>query len=325
MPKVTIVVPVYNVEGYLEKCVASIYAQTEEDYELLLVDDGSTDSSGALCDRLAAQDSRARVIHQENAGLGGARNAGIEQAVGEWLLFVDSDDYLEPEILAHALALGEQENAQLVMFAFRSVTEDGREISQIHESLAPRVVLNPKEHQEVYRASPCAWNKLYRASLFTQGEKIRYPGRVWYEDIRTTLKLYPSMERFVYLDEIGYNYVQRAGSIVNNKNADKNVEILEAFEDLLAWFGAREDFERYEETLCYLAVYHIYLVASVRVLRIDPHHPLLEQFSRTLSEQFPHWRKNPLLKNLSPMHKLLLFLLERKWFAVIALLFRIRG
>ena len=109
MPKATVVVPVYNVEKYLEKCVDSILAQTEPDFELLLVDDGSTDGSGRLCDKLAEKDGRVRVIHQKNQGLGGARNTGIQQAQGDWLLLVDSDDWIEPQTLEKTMEAGLRE------------------------------------------------------------------------------------------------------------------------------------------------------------------------------------------------------------------------
>ncbi|HEL7541574.1 TPA: glycosyltransferase, partial [Enterococcus faecalis] len=98
MPKISIIVPVYNVEKYLEKCVRSILAQTFTDFELILVDDGSPDSSGAMCDQFAEQDERVKVIHKENGGLSDARNAGIEIATGEYLGFVDSDDYIADDM-----------------------------------------------------------------------------------------------------------------------------------------------------------------------------------------------------------------------------------
>ncbi|HDT8053597.1 TPA: glycosyltransferase, partial [Enterococcus faecalis] len=98
MPKISIIVPVYNVEKYLEKCVRSILAQTFTDFELILVDDGSPDSSGAMCDQFAEQDQRVKVIHKENGGLSDARNAGIEIATGEYLGFVDSDDYIADDM-----------------------------------------------------------------------------------------------------------------------------------------------------------------------------------------------------------------------------------
>ena len=135
MPKVSIVVPVYNVKDYLEKCVDSILRQTEREFELLLIDDGSTDGSGELCDTLAERDGRVRVIHQENRGLGGARNTGIEAARGTWLLLVDSDDWIEPEILEKALKAAERENADMVSFGFRSVDLQGKELGLFRDKL----------------------------------------------------------------------------------------------------------------------------------------------------------------------------------------------
>ena len=133
--KASVIVPVYNVEAYLEKCVQSILRQTEQDFELLLVDDGSTDSSGQLCEELAKKDSRIRVIHQENQGLGGARNTGIREAKGDWLLLVDSDDWIEPEILEKTLEAGLREEADMVVFPFRSVDEEGRELAVFRENI----------------------------------------------------------------------------------------------------------------------------------------------------------------------------------------------
>lgn len=324
MPKTSVIMPVYNVAPYVEKCARSVLAQTEQDLELILVDDGSTDSSGALCDGLSKEDSRVRVIHQENAGLGGARNRGIEEALGEYLLFVDSDDWLEPGILESARKAAEKTGADLVFFNFRTVDEAGNALSEFREAQPKNQPLSIAEHKDIYLASPCAWNKLYRAALF-RDTGIRYPGRVWYEDIRTTLKLLLAADRAVFLDDIGYNYLLRQGSITNNLNAARNREIIEAFQDILSYFKAQKKAEEYREELCYLTLLHEYLTASVRVLRIEKHHPLLEEFSAYLNGEFPEWKQNKYLPRLGKKRRLLLFLLERKQYGLISLLFRIKG
>ncbi len=324
LPNVSVIVPVYNVKEYLEKCVNSILAQTYSDHELLLIDDGSTDGSGALCDRLAEGKERIRVIHQENAGLGGARNTGIEAARGKWLLFVDSDDYLEPEILERSLAAAQKAEAQVVLFPLRSVDEAGNTLSELREPLPSGQALETAKCRELFLASPCACSKLYLASLF-RDTGIRFPSRVWYEDIRTTLKLYLTAEKAVYLDEIGYDYLLREGSITNNRQADRNREILDAFEDILSYFREAGKFEEYEKELCYLTVFHVYLTACVRVLRIDRRHPLLSELREYLCREFPNWKENPYLPRLGKRRKLILWLLERKQYGLIALLFRLKG
>lgn len=324
MPKVSVIVPVYNVESYLEKCVRSILCQTERDFELLLIDDGSPDSSGALCDSLAETDPRIRVIHQENQGLGGARNTGIEAASGQWLLFVDSDDWIEPETLESALTAGEKAGAQLVVFGFRTVSEQGERLKSFVEGLPKNVGFSPREQRDVLLIYPAAWNKLYRAELFRHTE-VRYPPRVWYEDIRTTPKLTAAAEKVVCTDFVGYNYLQRSGSIMKNTNIGRNREILDALNDLFTWFRQQDLFDLYRDELRHLAVYHCYLVASVRVIRIDRKNPLLREFSAFLSEIFPEYRQDPYLSRLTGNERLLLLLLEHKWYFLIELIFRIKG
>ena len=324
MPKASVIVPVYKVEEYLEKCVQSILAQTERDFELILVDDGSPDRCGALCDSLAQTDSRVRVIHQENQGLGGARNTGIREARGDWLLLVDSDDWIEPKILEKAMEAGLREEADLVMFAFRTVDEQGRELGVFREDMPKERGITLQEHKEALLTAPCAWNKLYRRGFF-QGTGLAYPPRVWYEDLRTSPKLMAKAGRMVFLDEVGYNYLQRQGSIMKSANLERNREILDAFDDLLPWFRKEGLFEAYRRELEYLAVFHVYLTAGVRVALADRKSPLLRELAAYVEERFPGWRQNPYLPKLGGKRRLLVSLLEKKWYWAVSLLFKLKG
>lgn len=324
MPKASIIVPVYNVKDYLKKCVDSILNQTEKDFELLLIDDGSTDESGALCDGLARQDPRVKVIHQENRGLGGARNTGIKAAKGKWLLLVDSDDWIEPETLEKTVEAGERENADMVIFGFRSVDENGKVLHTFVEDLPKDRGLSLKEHKEILLTAPSAANKLYRRELFLR-TGVEYPPRVWYEDIRTTPKLMAAAGSLVFLDYVGYNYLQRTGSIMNNINIDRNVEIIGAFEDILPYFQEKGLFEEYRDELCYLTLYHAYLTASVRVIRLDRKHPLVPKFAAYLTENFPDYRDNKYRNILTRNQKIILALLEKKLYFLVALLFKVKG
>ena len=324
MPKASVIVPVYKVEEYLEKCVQSILAQTERDFELILVDDGSPDRCGALCDSLAQTDPRVRVIHQENQGLGGARNTGIREARGDWLLLVDSDDWIEPKILEKAMEAGLREEADLVMFAFRTVDEQGRELGVFREDMPKERGIGLQEHKEALLTAPCAWNKLYRRSFF-QGTGLAYPPRVWYEDLRTTPKLMAKAGRMVFLDGVGYNYLQRQGSIMKSANLERNREILDAFDDLLPWFRKEGLFEAYRRELEYLAVFHVYLTAGVRVALADRKSPLLRELAAYVEERFPGWRQNPYLPKLGGKRRLLVSLLQKKWYWAVSLLFKLKG
>lgn len=324
MPKASVIVPVYNVKDYLQKCVDSILNQTEKDFELLLIDDGSTDESGALCDELARRDSRVRVIHQENRGLGGARNTGIKAAEGKWLLLVDSDDWIEPETLERTVEAGERENADMVMFGLRSVDEHGKVLHTFVENVPKDQGLSLKEHKEILLTAPSAANKLYRRELFLR-TGVEYPPRVWYEDIRTTPKLMAAAGRLVFLDYVGYNYFQRTGSIMNSVNIDRNVEIMDAFEDILPYFREKGLFEEYRDELCFLALSHVYLVASVRVIRLDRKHPLIPKFAAYVKERFPDYRDNKYQSTLTRNQKIILALLEKKLYSLVALIFKVKG
>lgn len=324
MPKVTVAVPVYNVEKYLEKCAQSILSQTERDLELLFIDDGSTDGSGALCDKISQSDPRVRVIHQENRGLGGARNTGIENARGEWIMFPDSDDWLEPETIERSLIAAEKAGAEMVLFAFRSVDDNGNTIAEFREDLPENIPLDPRERKDLFLAAPSACSKLHKTDLFTR-TGVRYPPRVWYEDIRTTEKLLPNCRAAVYTGYVGYNYLQRSGSIMNSANLSRNREIIDAFEDILGWYNHNGLFDEYRQELEYLTLFHLYLTASVRVARADPGHPLLKELRAYMKGRFPDYRGNPYLARLGRSKKLALWLTEHRLYGLIKLAFKLKG
>lgn len=325
MPEISVIVPVYNVEKYVEKCLRSILAQTFTDLEVLVVIDGSTDQSEAVCRRLSQEDARLRVINQENQGQGGARNTGISQAKGEWLMLVDSDDWIEPEALERSLAAGKKHNADMVIFNYQTVDPQGRVLQVFQEPFPKDTPLSPARHKDVLFAAPCPWGKLYKTELFRR-TGVRYPTRVWYEDLRATPKLIAASERVVFLDYTGSDYFLRDGSTMFNGNIERNAEILPALEDLTGWFREKGLYEAYQEELCYLAVYHAYLAASVRVIRIDrKSRALLERFRRFTAEAFPQYKRNKYLSRLSRSQRLVFRLLEKKQYGLIALLFKLKG
>lgn len=318
----SIIIPAYNVAEYLEKCVASVAAQTCGDWEAILVDDGSTDGlTGALCDRLAAeQGGRVQVIHQQNGGLGAARNTGMDAARGEYLVFLDSDDYLAPEMLATLSGRIDETHCDIYTFGFR--VEPG---GAVHlDDLPAARPFTLETCPRLLLATPNAWNRIYRRAFF-QESGVRYPGRVWFEDIRTTMKLFALAESVEAVPRPFYHYVVRQGSITRNARADRNREILEAFDDLLAFYREKGLYARCYPELCRLAVDHILLAASVRVLMIDRKSPLLREFADYMQRNFPDYRSNPYLGELSRPRKLALALLEKRRYGILYLLFRVKG
>ena len=319
----SVIIPVYNVAAYLERCVRSVLANDCESTEVLLIDDGSTDGeSGPLCDRLARENPRyLRVIHQKNRGLGGARNTGLEEARGDYCLFVDSDDYIAPDTLGILRREIERTNADVICF---------QAIQDLEGKLNPLTVSQVREGCFTLEAAPdqlldlpAACTKAWRRELFAV-QDIRFPEGVWYEDIRTTTKLLAAANGIVTLPDRLYYYVVRSGSIMRSDNVERNREILEAFDDILSWFSSRGLRHRYARELEQLAVDHILIAASVRVVRADRHSPLLTELREYVERHFPDYRANPYLRRLPWTKRLAYKLVCRKQYGLLALLFAIK-
>lgn len=323
--KFSVIIPVYNVKEYLERCIDSVLTQLPSGSEIILVDDGSTDGvCPGICDRYGAEyPATVRVIHQQNGGLGAARNTGIENAAGDYLVFLDSDDYFLPglfEALDETIGL---HPCDVVDFGFQVVDEAGK-IRETHAGELPAgAVLTLSEYPRMLLVLPSAWRRAYRRSLFLRSG-IRYPSRVWYEDIRTTLKLFAAANGVVSIPKPFYGYVVREGSITRNQNVARNAEILDAFDDLRDWFTQKGLWERYYQEFSRLAVDHVLLAASVRVLWTDPKSELLETFQNYLTDNYPDYMENPYLKELSGAHKLAVKLLRGKHYKTVQKLFALK-
>lgn len=211
---ISVIMPVYNVADYLSQSIESVLNQDHRNLELILIDDGSTDASSAICDAYAAQDSRVRVIHQANGGAAAAKNTGLRIAVGTYLCFVDSDDYLEPNVYGHMLKTLKQHHADAVQFSFRDVYTNRTE-----EQILTPCVLNEREYLTRFAGDwtcPLLWNKLYKRSLydgifFEEGHKI--------DDEYFTYQGFLEPCRVVLDDTVIYNYRKRASSVMSSAKA----------------------------------------------------------------------------------------------------------
>ncbi|MGF2941895.1 glycosyltransferase family 2 protein [Enterococcus xiangfangensis] len=227
MCEISIIVPVYNVEKYLRKCVDSILAQTFTDFELILVDDGSPDNSGAICDQYAEKDSRIKVIHKENGGLSDARNAGIEVAKGKYLGFIDSDDYIADDMYELLYNNIIKEKADLSICGIYHVYE-GKEPERKIEKY---MVLNRDEATVLIfhgnQISDHAVNKLYSRSIFSE---LRYPLGKYHEDSFTIVGILDQCEKVVVDTKQKYYYYHRDDSITSQTFSQKHLEYITAWE-----------------------------------------------------------------------------------------------
>lgn len=319
----SIVIPVYNVKEYLRKCVGSILANSFSDYEVLLVDDGSTDGSDLLCDALVEESGgRVRVFHQENQGPGCARNTGIAAAQGEYLFFVDSDDSLISDALERLAAAVERYQADILAFDFFSDDGEGHLQPMSANRGKADAPFTLAKQPEFLLSVPGVWQRIWRRTLFDKG--VAFPNRVWYEDICTVTKLFALAEKIVILPERPYCYFSRPGSIMNSRVLPRNREIITAMEDVLGWYQEKGLFDQYQKELCALTVEHVLLVASVRVARIDPKSPILQELSSYVSKRFPDFRKNSYIRQLPRLKRLALYLVCHRCYGLLRLLFRLK-
>lgn len=225
MPIISIIVPVYNVEKYLDKCVRSILAQTFKDFELILVDDGSNDRSGEMCDEYSKSDSRIKVIHKKNGGLSSARNAGIEISTGEFIGFVDSDDYIDDdmyELLYNNLI---RENADMsICNKYDCYNEKPLKINKdCYKVLNTEEAIYSLCEGKMFGVSAC--DKLYKRELF---EKIRYPEKRTAEDAFVIVELLMKCKIIVATTKQKYYHYHRAGSISSERSVKNCLDAMEA-------------------------------------------------------------------------------------------------
>lgn len=235
MPKVSVIVPVYKVESYLRKCVDSILGQSFSDFEVILVDDGSPDNCGAICDDYATRDQRVKVIHKINGGLSDARNVGLDVAIGQYICFVDSDDWIEQDLLKDNVAVLEHSGADLSIFGFTEIYSD-REV--VHtQAKDPKKTPNDK-YYNFHKTPVMAWCKLYRANLW---QNIRFPVGMRHEDDYIHPQIMALANKVEFLEKPYYVY--------NKTNQSSIMQTLNYFEDRYVYFLCAMQFVKCTENV----------------------------------------------------------------------------
>lgn len=229
--KISIIIPVYKVEKYLDKCVESVVNQTYKNLEIILVDDGSPDKCPQMCDEWAKKDKRIKVIHKENGGLSDARNKGLDMATGDYIMFLDSDDYVSMQICEKLLDLSLKNNADISMCGFAEFYED--EDLLVVDTNCNTMVLNRTQIiNQIYKPTinllMTAWAKLYKKEIF---EDIRYPVGKLHEDEFVIHQVIYKANTFAHTTEKLYYYLKRRESITAVKKQKNITDVLEAFKN----------------------------------------------------------------------------------------------
>lgn len=262
-PLVTVIVPVYNVERYIKKCIESILIQSYSNFELILVDDGSPDACGKICDEYAKLDKRIKVIHKENGGLSDARNTGIKIARGEYIALIDSDDFVSSVFLEILIKAAFQNNADVVCSG-QSVSFYDEEESTIYlgENVSEFEIgrINPKQalKEMLYKKRPTgAPFNLYKKSVF---DDLNYPVGFLYEDLATTYKIYIKAKKMSYVNGKLYAYRKRKDSIIHQEFSEKKMVVIDIAKTLYS------DICEYDQSLakaasqrCFDTNFHVFL------------------------------------------------------------------
>ena len=232
--KVSVIIPVYNMERYLDRCVESVLRQSYSKLEIILVDDGSADHSGTLCDEWADRDPRIRVIHKKNGGLSDARNAGIDISTGEYLTFIDSDDYVADNMIERLYTALTTNQADMSICNFSFVDEDGNPLSgrnpccPVRDETITGAEAISKLALDQGWVFHLAWNKLYKKELFSD---IRYPVGKYAEDAFIGHRLFGKCNRISCISDVCCYYTQRSGSIMHSKTAKSYLHDVESYLD----------------------------------------------------------------------------------------------
>ena len=293
--KVSVIIPIYNSEKFLEKCLDSVYAQTLKDYEVILVNDGSTDTSGEIIERYKAGfPEKTVLLTVENGGQGRAKNLGLDLARGEYVLNIDSDDYVAPDMLEKMVLAGDENNADVVICDFYRIVE-GR---QYYENA--RLTPNP-----LSAVGQC-WNKLFRRTLI--GE-VRYPCGRWYEDTEFSAKLLLRSEKTVFVKEALYYYNIGHPSTMRNSNAAKNLDIIPVLEQIRQY---AED-NGLPLDLDYFVLTHVVLEAIKRVSSAEggdgkERRETVRKLRTYAREKLPHILSSPAFREETGNRRLIMWL-----------------
>ena len=247
-PKISVIVPVYNTEKYLHRCIDSVLAQTYQDFELLLIDDGSKDSSGAICDEYAARDSRVKVFHKENGGVSSARNAGLAIASGDWIMHLDGDDWIEPDMLERLIRKGEDTGADIVMGDFLFAYSD----RDILYSL-PDWDNNKTASLNRYIISvwTCVWGGIHKRSLYEEYQLKSPQGVTYCEDFHLMARLCYHAKKVVNIHQPFYHYRQQEGSVMHNLNKKTEQNEQWVYQDIIRFFKEQGVYDDYRKSMCW--------------------------------------------------------------------------
>ena len=289
MEKVSIIIPVYNVEKYLEKCLDSVVNQTFENIEILVVNDGTKDNSQNIIDEYKKKyPQKIKSFIKENGGLSDARNYGIKNATGEYITFIDSDDYIDKEMIEKLYSKIKECNADI------SVCECYFKYETKQKRVEINIENNDTIENLITKLFPTAWGKLYKREIFTD---IEFKKGIWFEDFECLMRVYPIIKKVAVVNEPLYYYIQREQSITYTYNEKLN-ELISNWDGIIKYYKENGYYERYENELEFSYVRYAFATYIKRLAKTKDYKKFkigVEYAINSVKNNFPNYKKNKYL------------------------------
>lgn len=296
--KISVIVPVYNVYDYLDKCLNSLVNQTDKDFEVIIVNDGSTDDSQEIIDKYVSENNNMHFFIKENGGLASARNFGLEKATGEYVLFLDSDDYYEPNTIE---ILKREADSDIV--AFRMYVDEKDKIKEGNMEMSEFIYdehILPSKRLLLYNPSAC--DKMFKRELF---DKVKFVTGKYYEDLGTIPLFAMYTDKIKYTNYYLYHYVKRENSIMNKINYNKKIEdIFFIVDSLFTCFKDNNVLSKFNDEIEYIYIHHLLRAAGIRFLdygKIE----MVDKIRYIMKERYPNFTKNKYFKKYGFKRKLM--------------------
>ena len=311
--KVSVIVPVYNVEKYLRKCLDSLVNQTMTDYEVIVVNDGSTDTSESIINEYIGKYPVIKAFKKENGGMSSARNTGLKYATGKYIAFVDSDDYVGPSFLEKMYTKAIENNSDVVICDYNALNEKETRYMKCHMNMSPDMKI------EYLLSPPMVWSKLIKKDIL---DKVSFKEGIYYEDLDICIRMSSLVNSVSFVDEALYNYyVQHSGSIMTQKVF--NNHLLDIFTVLADCKKILE--ANYFREIEYIYITHLLRTATLRFLDYPNTKEYLLKINDTMNKEFPNWKENEYYNKSSIKAKLICFLAIHKMYFILKIVKTITG
>ena len=290
-PKVSIIVPVYNVEKYLEKCLDSLVMQTLKDTEIIVVNDGSTDCSSKIIKKYEEKYENIKSYSKKNGGLSDARNYGLKYVTGEYVAFLDSDDYVDKTLYEKMYNKAIEEKADYVECDFIWEFPD--------ESRIDTGIRYTNKLEMFTYARVVAWNKLIKTEIVLKNEELRFPYGLKYEDVEFFYKLVPEVSKFAFVEEPLIHYIQREDSLVKVQT-EKTLDLITSLNEVLDYYKEKDLYDEYKDVIEYTFARLTLCSSLKRMAKIEDNKVRKDCIAKAwenLNEKFPKWKNNRIIKN----------------------------